>query len=195
MQSVQISAYRCTGSARRASCAGSHHGCGPGVWAGKPAFRDVALFQPDCDVRCDRGQETCRCAVMAPPACGQAAMRHMRMCSLRLSALLRQEHAQKHGLGCHVAVSSALCKGAWARRLCFLARCASGCFEHRWGPTHQGMLMRSLSTSLCACAGKQAEVLNIVLTEVLEGHPVRDVKLKEVLGHTPLQVQPHKQCS
>ena len=42
--------------------------------------------------------------------------------------------------------------------------------------------------TLCAPAGKQAEVLNIVLTEVLEGHPVRDVKLKEMLGHTPLQV-------
>ena len=31
-------------------------------------------------------------------------------------------------------------------------------------------------------------MLNIVLTEVLEGHPVRDIKLKEMLGHTPLQV-------
>ena len=31
-------------------------------------------------------------------------------------------------------------------------------------------------------------MLNIVIMEMLEGHPVRDVKLKEVLGHTPLQV-------
>lgn len=37
-------------------------------------------------------------------------------------------------------------------------------------------------------AGKQAEVLNQVIDELLEGHPVSDVKLKEVLGHTPLQV-------
>eukprot|EP00775_Hariotina_reticulata_P013044 gene13045-13171_t len=37
-------------------------------------------------------------------------------------------------------------------------------------------------------AGKQAEVLNQVIGELLEGHPVSDVKLKEVLGHTPLQV-------
>ncbi|KAK9811944.1 hypothetical protein WJX73_001762 [Symbiochloris irregularis] len=37
-------------------------------------------------------------------------------------------------------------------------------------------------------AGKQAEVLNIMLGEILEGHPVRATKLKEVLGHTPLQV-------
>jgi acid phosphatase family membrane protein YuiD len=38
-------------------------------------------------------------------------------------------------------------------------------------------------------AGKQAEVLNQVIGELLEGHPVSDVKLKEVLGHTPLQVR------
>lgn len=37
-------------------------------------------------------------------------------------------------------------------------------------------------------AGKQAEVLNQVIGELLDGHPVSDVKLKEVLGHTPLQV-------
>ncbi len=37
-------------------------------------------------------------------------------------------------------------------------------------------------------AGKQAEVLNQVIDELLEGHPVSDIKLKEVLGHTPLQV-------
>lgn len=37
--------------------------------------------------------------------------------------------------------------------------------------------------------GKQAEVLNQVVDELLEGHPVSSVKLKEVLGHTPLQVK------
>lgn len=37
-------------------------------------------------------------------------------------------------------------------------------------------------------AGKQAEVLNQVIDELLDGHPVSDVRLKEVLGHTPLQV-------
>ena len=31
-------------------------------------------------------------------------------------------------------------------------------------------------------------MLNQVVDELLEGHPVSDVKLKEVLGHTPLQV-------
>lgn len=37
-------------------------------------------------------------------------------------------------------------------------------------------------------AGLQAEVLNIVAKEVLEGHPKAERKLKEVLGHTPRQV-------
>ena len=46
----------------------------------------------------------------------------------------------------------------------------------------------------CPCCvtpppGKQAEALNYVIGELLQGHPVSDVKLKEVLGHTPLQVR------
>lgn len=37
-------------------------------------------------------------------------------------------------------------------------------------------------------APRQAEVLNQVINELLDDHPVSDVKLKEVLGHTPRQV-------
>lgn len=37
-------------------------------------------------------------------------------------------------------------------------------------------------------AGLQAEILNVVAEEVLEGHPLSERKLKEVLGHTPRQV-------
>jgi len=37
-------------------------------------------------------------------------------------------------------------------------------------------------------AGKQAEALNKIMAEVFEGHPITDKQLKEVLGHTPLQV-------
>lgn len=37
-------------------------------------------------------------------------------------------------------------------------------------------------------AGKHAEVLNQVVTEMMVNHPVGEVKLKEVLGHTPRQV-------
>jgi acid phosphatase family membrane protein YuiD len=36
--------------------------------------------------------------------------------------------------------------------------------------------------------GTQAEVLNIVLEELMNTHVVSEKKLKEVLGHTPLQV-------
>eukprot|EP00884_Botryococcus_braunii_P004871 jgi/Botrbrau1/14385/Bobra.0014s0034.2 len=37
-------------------------------------------------------------------------------------------------------------------------------------------------------AGNQAKVLNILLTEIVEGHPISSQRLKEVLGHTPRQV-------
>lgn len=37
-------------------------------------------------------------------------------------------------------------------------------------------------------AGLQAEVLNAVVQDLLEGHPMSERKLKEVLGHTPRQV-------
>jgi len=37
-------------------------------------------------------------------------------------------------------------------------------------------------------AGLQAEVLNAVVEDLLEHHPISEKKLKEVLGHTPRQV-------
>ena len=37
-------------------------------------------------------------------------------------------------------------------------------------------------------AGKQAEVLNKILADMFLGQPISEVKLKEVLGHSPLQV-------
>lgn len=36
--------------------------------------------------------------------------------------------------------------------------------------------------------GMQAEVLNVLIMDVLQHHPISEKKLKEVLGHTPLQV-------
>lgn len=36
--------------------------------------------------------------------------------------------------------------------------------------------------------GKQAEVLNILVEDVMQGHPVSEQRLKEVLGHNPLEV-------
>ncbi|BBN07559.1 uncharacterized protein MPTK1_4g04530 [Marchantia polymorpha subsp. ruderalis] len=37
-------------------------------------------------------------------------------------------------------------------------------------------------------AGKQAEILNIIVADMFQGHPISERKLKELLGHTPLQV-------
>ncbi|KAI9109800.1 hypothetical protein K1719_018841 [Acacia pycnantha] len=37
-------------------------------------------------------------------------------------------------------------------------------------------------------AGMQAEVLNWIVADLFEGHPISEKKLKELLGHTPSQV-------
>lgn len=37
-------------------------------------------------------------------------------------------------------------------------------------------------------AGKQAEVLNMIVAELFHGHPVSETQLKELIGHTPSQV-------
>lgn len=37
-------------------------------------------------------------------------------------------------------------------------------------------------------AGRHAEKINILIQELLKGHPISDKELREVLGHTPLEV-------
>ena len=37
-------------------------------------------------------------------------------------------------------------------------------------------------------AGKQAEKINLIVEELLSGHPLNEERLRELLGHTPLQV-------
>jgi acid phosphatase family membrane protein YuiD len=37
-------------------------------------------------------------------------------------------------------------------------------------------------------AGRQATVLNQIVEELFQGHPISDRKLQELLGHTPTQV-------
>ncbi len=37
-------------------------------------------------------------------------------------------------------------------------------------------------------ASRQARILNQILDEMFEGHPIREERLKELLGHTPFQV-------
>jgi uncharacterized protein len=37
-------------------------------------------------------------------------------------------------------------------------------------------------------AGMQARKINILIEELLKGHPISEKHLKEVLGHTPMEV-------
>ncbi len=37
-------------------------------------------------------------------------------------------------------------------------------------------------------AGRHAEKINILINELLNGHPISDQALREVLGHTPMEV-------
>jgi acid phosphatase family membrane protein YuiD len=37
-------------------------------------------------------------------------------------------------------------------------------------------------------AGRHAEKINILINELLTGHPISDKSLREVLGHTPMEV-------
>ena len=53
--------------------------------------------------------------------------------------------------------------------------------------THRPTLRPKISAA--GWAGKQAEVLNVVLEDVLHAHPISEQRMKEVLGHTPLQAR------
>jgi uncharacterized protein len=37
-------------------------------------------------------------------------------------------------------------------------------------------------------AGRHAEAINVLIDELLSGHPISEKQLREVLGHTPLEV-------
>lgn len=64
---------------------------------------------------------------------------------------------------------------------------ALACAVYSPAPTAQVMYD---ATGVRAHAGKQASVLNMIITELPPDHPVSSAggQLKEVLGHTPLQV-------
>ncbi len=44
------------------------------------------------------------------------------------------------------------------------------------------------ATGVRQAAGKQAAILNVILDELFQGHPISDLRLKELLGHTRIQV-------
>jgi hypothetical protein len=37
-------------------------------------------------------------------------------------------------------------------------------------------------------AGMHAQTINLLVQEVLQGHPISETELREVLGHTPIEV-------
>ena len=43
------------------------------------------------------------------------------------------------------------------------------------------------STGIRRQAGKHAEVINAIIEDMATGHPIQQEKLREVLGHTPLE--------
>lgn len=73
--------------------------------------------------------------------------------------------------------------------VCVAVGCALPCWQSRALLAHAAVQEHLSCCAAVPPAGKQAEVLNQVIGELLDGHPVSDVKLKEVLGHTPLQVR------
>ena len=43
------------------------------------------------------------------------------------------------------------------------------------------------ATGIRRQAGKHAEIINTMIQDLVEGHPLRQEQLREVLGHTPLE--------
>ncbi len=43
------------------------------------------------------------------------------------------------------------------------------------------------ATGIRRQAGKHAEIINAMIQDLVEGHPLREEQLREVLGHTPLE--------
>jgi uncharacterized protein len=43
------------------------------------------------------------------------------------------------------------------------------------------------ATGIRRQAGKHAEIINAIISDLAHGHPLREEQLREVLGHTPLE--------
>lgn len=50
------------------------------------------------------------------------------------------------------------------------------------------MIVMYDATGVRQAAGKQAAILNFIVDELFQGHPISEEKLKELLGHTRFQV-------
>jgi hypothetical protein len=73
--------------------------------------------------------------------------------------------ALAHGIGLHVGFDSALFAMAFAL----------------------AMIVIYDATGIRRQAGKHAEIINAMIKDLVEGHPLREEQLREVLGHTPLE--------
>jgi len=51
-----------------------------------------------------------------------------------------------------------------------------------------GTALRGERAGIRRAAGEQARVINRLLRELAAGHPPKEEELRELLGHTPLQV-------
>ncbi|MGQ9491444.1 MAG: divergent PAP2 family protein [Anaerolineae bacterium] len=52
----------------------------------------------------------------------------------------------------------------------------------------QAMIVMYDAAGIRRAAGKQAQKINRIVEELLSGHPLSEEQLRELLGHTPLQV-------
>jgi acid phosphatase family membrane protein YuiD len=50
------------------------------------------------------------------------------------------------------------------------------------------MIVMYDATGVRQAAGKQAAILNQIVDELFQGHPISELRLKELLGHTRIQV-------
>ncbi len=50
------------------------------------------------------------------------------------------------------------------------------------------MIVMYDATGVRQAAGKQAAILNVIVDELFQGHPISEERLKELLGHTRFQV-------
>ena len=50
------------------------------------------------------------------------------------------------------------------------------------------MIVMYDATGVRQAAGRQAAILNVILDELFQGHPISEERLKELLGHTRFQV-------
>ena len=170
------------------STAGRDHNHCSGIWHGQRSVRHVPRLQPHCDVRCRWGSAPCRWAGCSHWLRHAVAGRCLPPADCPACSTYNSEVA----FYCWSSGMRACCNPTKS-----FSPLAVAALQTCWAP---GSRAAAVVCSFCAsspqraavaAAGKQAEVLNILLEDLLEGQAVSETKLKEVLGHTPIQVAFH----